>query len=221
MGRLIHSAAIVAGRFILSQCVRVQVLNRHCVPARGPFLLACTHLSHLEPFVVSSVLNRHIDWMARVEFFRNPLAAKLLRMVDSFPVNRQGVPVSAIRSALQRLGRGRIVGMFPEGGVATGTRAVIRGGAIKQGVCLIANRARVPIIPAVVIGTEKLNCVQPWLPMRRGRLWLSFGKPVMPVACQTSRRLARRILAERLQCRFVQAYRQLCQTCRIDDAMVP
>src|SRR6185295_5043437 len=81
----------------------------------GGYLLACSHVSHLDPFCLSGILPRRIGWMARIEFYRHPVIARLMRTVHAFPVNRQGVPVSAIREALERLERGEVVGVFPEG----------------------------------------------------------------------------------------------------------
>ena len=61
----------------------------------GGYILAPTHISHLEPFILSVIVKRKIDWMARVEFFRWRLFRWCLYRFDAFPVNRFGVPVSA------------------------------------------------------------------------------------------------------------------------------
>ena len=114
-----------------------------------------------------------------------------------------------------------IVGIFPEGGVAQGSESIFRGGIVKEGACLIAQRARVPIVPVVVLGTEKLNCVDPWLPMRRGKLWLNVGRPLDPILDISHRRSARKQLAGQLRQRFIETYQELLQTCRLDDTIAP
>ena len=66
--------------------------------------------------------------MTRIEFFRRPWIARLLQLVGSFPVNRQGVALPSIRTALSRLARGEVVGLFVEGEIKTGAdvlRAII------------------------------------------------------------------------------------------------
>lgn len=217
----VHQSAITAGQWILSQCIKTKLLNRHRADLEKPYIIACSHISHLEPFIVSCLLNRKIDWMARIEFFKHSWAARLLDCADSFSVNRQGVPVSTIRTSLDRLSQNRIVGIFPEGGVARGAENIFRGGIAKEGACLIAQRAGVPIVPIVVLGTEKLNCVDPWLPMRRGRLWINVGHPVQPILGVSCRRSARKMLAQRLRERFMLTYHELLHSCKLDDTIAP
>jgi 1-acyl-sn-glycerol-3-phosphate acyltransferase len=221
MGRIFHSAARLAGRFFLSQCIRTVVLHRRRIFMPGPFVVACTHVSHLEPFVFSCLFDRRIHWLARAEFFSHPLAACLLQGVEAISIDRNAVPVRAIRESIELARRGRIIGIFPEGGVVSGPDLAFRGGPIKAGACVISRRAAVPIVPVVMLGTESLNCVDPWLPMRRGRLWVNIGRPIFPPHDAPSPRAARRRMACALQREFISTYRELCQTCDVDESDVP
>jgi 1-acyl-sn-glycerol-3-phosphate acyltransferase len=170
MSQLGYCFATIIGRCIKHVTMRVHLIRPESAEREGPYLLACTHLSFLEPFVLSAVVRRPIGWMARIEFYSNRFAAWLLNWVDAFGVRRFGVPVSAIRTSINRLERGACIGICPEGGVANGKNSVIRGGPIKRGVCLISYRTGAPILPCVLLGTEKLNEVGPWIPYKRGRL---------------------------------------------------
>ena len=116
-------------RCTLRMGIRGMAMSRR----RGGYVLACSHVSHLDPFCLSALIPRKIGWMARIEFYRHPIIARLMRAVHAFPVNRQGVPVRAIREALARLDRGEVVGVFPEGEIKTGAESVLRGGPIKRG----------------------------------------------------------------------------------------
>src|SRR6266542_834156 len=91
------------GRFICYCTLNLHTLNTELVQREGPFILAITHLSHLEPFVMGALVERKIDWMTRKEFYRHKLFAWYLSHVDAFMVDRQGVPVSAIRTGIARL----------------------------------------------------------------------------------------------------------------------
>jgi 1-acyl-sn-glycerol-3-phosphate acyltransferase len=175
----------------------------------------------LEPFLVTVGLFRRIDWMTRIEFFRYRPVAWVLRSIGAYPVRRFGVPVSAIRTSIARLRHGRTVGVCPEGGVTVGRESVCRGGPIRGGASLIAVRAGVPIIPCVMLGTHKLNVVEPWLPLGRARVWMAFGQPVHPPADAPDRKAARRELNERLRRAFVALYTELRQQYHIDDRDVP
>jgi 1-acyl-sn-glycerol-3-phosphate acyltransferase len=200
--------------------LRAKTLRPELAEGSGGYVLACSHLSHIEPFIVGALVDRQIDWMSRIEFYRRWWSALFLHLIGAFPVNRQGVPVSALRTAIDRAGAGRVIGMFPEGGVVSGADSVCRGGKIKRGVCFIAYRANVPAVPCVVIGTDKLNAVGPWLPFRRARVWLAFGDPVW--ADRTLRpKIARQKMAEELERMYVALYRELLNAFKLDERPVP
>jgi 1-acyl-sn-glycerol-3-phosphate acyltransferase len=188
--------------FVYVCTMNLYVIGRKIPERRGPYILAVTHLSHMEAAFVSLIVRRHIDWVARIECFCNWFAAWLLRKLGAIEVNRQGVPVSTIRTSLERLRQGRVVGIFPEGGVTRGQASVCNGGPIKLGACLLACRAQVPIIPVVVVGIHELMRVEPWLPFRRAYTWMAFGNPIQPPAPGRTikeRREASRELGEQLR----------------------
>lgn len=209
------------GRWIYALSIKGEVLRREVPDRRGGYVLAVTHLSHLEPFVVTSVVPRKIDWMARIEFYRWRPFAWVLHAMDAFPVNRFGVPVSAIRTAIARARAGRVIGIFPEGGVATGKESACRGGPIKQGACLVALRAGVPIVPCVVLGTHMLNEFEPWLPFGRAKLWIAFGEPIEPVRDTLNRKAARRAMSRELGDAFCSLYQEMLRRYNIADRQIP
>ena len=223
MGDRFYTAFRLFGRFVTRQCLREFVLHRERSRRAGGYLLACTHVSHVEPMLISCLLDRHISWMARIEFFRVPALATLLRYTNSFCVNRQGVPVSAIRTAVRRATAGGIVGVFPEGGCRKGSDLVIRGGRIKQGICTIAMRAQVPIVPVVMLGTHKLNQIEAWLPGRYGQAWTAFGEPICPPPHppRSQRRRARQEFSVQLERAFVSLYHELLAHSNLLDEMTP
>lgn len=187
---------------------------------RGGYILACSHVSHLDPFCIGAMFPRRIGWMARIEFYRHPIAARLLRAVHAFPVNRQGVPVSAIREALRRLDRSEVVGVFPEGEIKVGVESVLRAGTIKRGVCLLAQRSGRPVLPCLVLGTEKLNAVGPWMPFLRGRMWIACGDFIEPVT-GLPRRAARAEMAARLEQALRELYAKTRREFALEDSVLP
>ena len=186
----------------------------------GGYVLACSHVSHLDPFCLGAMWPRRIGWMARIEFYRRAWSAWMLSAVHAFPVNRQGVPVRAIKAGLSRLARGEVVGVFPEGEIKSGAESVLRGGPIKRGVCLLAARTGCPVLPCIVLGTEKLNTVAPWLPFRRGRLWIFCGDFIEPVIA-ADRRAARAEMAARIEREFTRLYAEMRREFGLDDSALP
>jgi 1-acyl-sn-glycerol-3-phosphate acyltransferase len=216
-----YSAARAACGAVRVQCIRELVLHRERADRDGGFVLACTHLGHVEPFLASLLVRRRVHWMARSEFYRRWWAATALRLGGAVRVDRYGYSLPAVRRAIGLARQGRVVGIFPEGGVARGGQSVLRGGAFKHGVCTIAIRARVPVVPVVMLGTDRLARVEPWLPVRRGRVWTAFGPEVPPPERTGGNRAARAEMALRLGHEFRRAYAELLSAAGLVDGDVP
>jgi 1-acyl-sn-glycerol-3-phosphate acyltransferase len=134
-------------------------------------------------------------------------------------VNRQGIPVSAIRRAIEHARKGEVVGICPEGGRVMGRDAAFRGGRIKKGFCSVAIRSGVPVVPCVMLGTPELNRLKPWLPAKRARLWVAYGDPLEPP--QKSTRATREALRQQLSAAYVKLYHEMCTQFGVQDAAVP
>src|SRR5436309_10060017 len=107
-------------KLLFGYSARVHVIRYENANRNGAFLLAANHISHFDPFILSSIVRRKIDWMAMAEFFPYAVLGQFLRAVDAFPADRNRANRATIRSAIERLKGGRIVGMFPEGGIRDG-----------------------------------------------------------------------------------------------------
>lgn len=145
---------------------------------RGPFVLASNHISHFDPPVITSLLPFKVDWMAVVELFQHPVAAAYFRSVDAFPTDRSKADLRAVRTAIDRLKRGHVVGIYPEGGIRDGERSVLGGAPLKPGAATLAQMAGVPIVPCVVIGSDRLYNARNWRRFRHTPLWVAVGAPL-------------------------------------------
>ena len=215
-----YAVGRLAMRGVKFNTLRIHVIRPQAAERSGGYVLAPTHLSHLEPFILSIVMRRPIDWMTRIEFYRRRWTSALLHRTGAFPVRRQGVPVSTIRTALGRLQQGRVVGVFPEGGVATGIDSACRGGSIKHGAAMIAYRSNVPVLPCVVVGTHELNRVNPWIPFRRATLWIAFGEPLWPDLNERAKP-ARSRLAIQMQQQYQVLLREMVEQFQLDERSIP
>lgn len=221
MNRLFYTVFIWFGRSIFSLTMRLHLIRPE-LPERlpGGYVLALTHLGNVDPFCSSVLIRRPIRWMTRREFFRFRPIAWLLRQVGAFSVHRQGIPVSAIRTAIELAKDGQVVGICPEGGRTWGRDAVFRGGKIKQGVCSVAIRSGVPVVPCVMLGTPALNHIAPWLPTQSGKLWVAYGQPLHPPAGKSTR-AAREAFRNQITRAYMHLYQELCARFEVEDARVP
>ncbi|WP_309571205.1 lysophospholipid acyltransferase family protein [Deinococcus sp.] len=132
----------------------------HVPPPGTPLVIAANHVSGLDPFLVARALprGRYLQFMAKKELFL-PVIGWIIRTGGSFPVDRSGNDVGAIRTALRVLKDNGTVGIFPEG---------TRGGQeLHGGVALIAAKGRAPILPAGI--------------SKQGKRWVvRFGPPISP-----------------------------------------
>lgn len=194
---MLHAISRCFFRDVLRHTVRTRFLPG-ATDLEGGFILACNHPSHLDPFMVSLLVRRRVYWMARVEFFRTWWSAALLQMMGAFPVNRQGAVVNAIKKAISLVSKGCIVGIFPEGEVRRDCLSVLRGGAIKRGACLIAQRTGRPVVPCVILGTEALIWFRVYRLSKPCRLWVACGDPIY-ASRDLPRRDSRRIMGEEIE----------------------
>jgi 1-acyl-sn-glycerol-3-phosphate acyltransferase len=177
---LANRAAALSMKLLFGYSARVRVLRREEANYNCAFLLASNHISHFDPFIISSVVRRKIDWMAMAEFFPIPVLGHYLRAVDAFPADRHRADRKTIRTAIERLKGGRIVGVFPEGGIRDGARSLLQGAPLRPGATTLAHMAGVPVLPCVIVGSDRLYSAKSWLPMRRTPVWIAFGDLIPP-----------------------------------------
>jgi 1-acyl-sn-glycerol-3-phosphate acyltransferase len=206
--------------------LRRENANRTGGPARSAtasqagFLLAANHISHFDPFIISLLIGRKIDWMAMAEFFQPPVVGFLLRAVDAFPADRDRADRKTIRTAIERLKEGRIVGLFPEGGIRDGARSLLEGAPLRPGASTLAHLAGVPILPCVILGSDRLYSARRWLPLRRTPVWIAFGDPISHFP-ELAKSEARARIESELASSFKNLYVELQQTFRLTTDDLP
>src|SRR5438034_1990408 len=170
IGKIFHSianrAASLSMKVLFGYSSRIHVVGWDYTNRAGGFLLASNHISHFDPPIISSVVRRKIDWMAMAEFFAVPGLGHFLRAVDAFPAARDRADRKTIRSAIERLKDGRIVGVFPEGGIRDGACSLLEGAPLRAGAATPAHMAGVPIVPCVILGSDRLYGPRNWMPLQ-------------------------------------------------------
>ncbi len=150
------------------------------VPRRGGALIVGNHVHNSDPILMLSASPRPILWMAKEEVWDLPVLRWFASQAGAFPVKRGTFDRDAIRTAVDTIREGLLVGMFPEG-----TRSM--SGGLKQpfaGASLVALRAGAPIIPCVIVGSSDLplNGSKAGRSARRGcipRVEVWFGEPFL------------------------------------------
>lgn len=168
-------------RVIFLFTARVRIVFYHPLPPRGGVIVASNHISHFDPPLIGAFLPRRIDWMAMEELFGHPLMQRYLTGLNVISVNRSGGDRTALRVAARRLEEGRCVGIFPEGGIRDGAASIVNGAPMKQGLALLSSLSGAPIVPCVILGSDRLYHKKNWLAWRRAPVWIGFGPPIEPL----------------------------------------
>lgn len=167
-------------RALLSPFVRVRVLHPERARRAGGCLLACNHISHFDPPLISARIGRKIDWMATAGLFSNRFLGAWLRAADTFPVDRSKADRASVRTALDRLAKGRMVGLFPEGGIRDGAASILGGASMIPGPGALAQISGAPLLPCLILGSDRLYAKHSYRPFRRVTVWIGFGEPLPP-----------------------------------------
>ena len=151
------------------------------VPEQGSLLVVGNHLSNMDPGLLSASFPRQIQFMAKNGLFTNPIARRFFLAYGAFPIAENGKEFSSIQKSLDILGKGGVVGMFPEGG-----RNPSGLGKAMLGAGMIAIRSGVPILPVAITGTENLSH---WIRVcyPTGSLNVKIGKPFSVTTYKTKK----------------------------------
>lgn len=86
------------------------------IPSAGPLIVCCNHRSVIDPLLLAVPFRRQLRFMAKSELFEEHgrLAAWFLRTAGAFPVQRDKGDASSLRTALEILDAGGVLGIFPQ-----------------------------------------------------------------------------------------------------------
>ena len=100
---------------------RLQVRGADQLPAAGPVLLLINHDSAWDPVVVGvAVRSRPVLALARSSLWDNRLLGGILDRMGQIPLERGRADLTALSAAVEHLGLGHCVEIFPEGTVSRG-----------------------------------------------------------------------------------------------------
>ncbi|WP_313566644.1 lysophospholipid acyltransferase family protein [Mobilicoccus sp.] len=158
--------------------LRFRVTGHENIPRKGGAVTVINHLSYLDftyAGLAAQPSGRLIRFMCKDTIFDHPIAGPLMRGMKHIPVDRENGSAS-FRLALKALKDGELVGVFPEATISRSFELK----EFKSGAVRMAQAARVPMIPIVLWGSQRV-----WTkgrPKRLGRtntpISLDVGTPI-------------------------------------------
>lgn len=150
------------------------------VPESGGAILASNHLAVSDSFFLPLVIKRKIAFLGKSEYFtgkgiKGYATKSFMAGVGTIPVHRGGGRASeaALRTGLQVLNSGGLLGIYPEGTRSVDGR-LYRG---KTGGARMAIEAGVPIIPLAMVGTDVAQPIGQKVP-KRANIGVRIGPAV-------------------------------------------
>ncbi len=176
---------------------RIRVSGVDHVPATGPAIVVCNHISALDGVALALVVGRDrrrmIRFLAGAEFFRTRMFGWALRTYRQIPVRRGEGDSGALDEAIRTVRSGALAGVFAEGRVNPRPEQGLQRG--RRGAARIAIASGAPVVPVGIWGTHRrypkqgLHAHRPWRP----KLGLAFGPPVVPEGAVASSADAQRL----------------------------
>lgn len=169
----------VVGPF-MNRVFRPWVVGLDNIPEHGGAIIAGNHLSVIDSFLMPLTIDRRVYYLAKSDYFTGPgLKGRLVRWfflgVGQLPMDRSGGAASSqsLSAALDKLAEGQLIGIYPEG-TRSPDGKLYRG---RTGVARMVLDARVPVVPCVMVDTEKIMPIGRRIP-RVGRIGIRFGEPL-------------------------------------------
>jgi 1-acyl-sn-glycerol-3-phosphate acyltransferase len=188
VAELVYPAVIGLARTVFRvQGLRFTMEGTEHVPREGGAVMVINHIGYLD-FTYAGLAalpaKRLVRFMAKREVFDHRITGPLMRGMHHISVDREAGSAS-FREALTALKNGEIVGVFPEATISRSFQLK----EFKAGAVRMAAAARVPLLPAVIWGSQRV-----WTkdhPKRLGRtrtpITVRIGEPltVLPKADMT------------------------------------
>ena len=131
---------------------RLRVDGREHLPKTGGALIVANHQSYADIPLLAAACPRHLSFLARKSLQRSDALAFIMRECGAVQIERGVNDRAALREMVERLSRGGLMAIFPEGTrTEDGTVGEFKGGAL-----LAARKAGVPIIPAAIQGSDMI-----------------------------------------------------------------
>ncbi len=173
--QLFYRGVRLTSRIIAAVTFGFRTEGQHHLDFEGGGMLLSTHQSLLDPVLIGMVPNRRLNFLARKTLFKNSLLGFLIGLLDAIEIDRERGGLAGLREMLNRLQKGEMVLLFPEGTRSSDGEI----GNLKPGFIPVARRSQVPLIPIAIVGAYDCLPKGAKIPTRQP-IAVVFGQPIPP-----------------------------------------
>ncbi len=165
---------------IVKAIFRPWIVGRGHVPAEGAAILASNHLSFVDSVFLPLMIDRPVSFLAKSDYFtgrgiKGWATRIFMKATGQLPIDRSGGKASeaSLNTGLQVLGRGDLLGIYPEG-TRSPDGKLYRG---RTGIARMALEAKVPVVPVIMVDTDTMMPIGTRMP-RIARVGVVIGEPL-------------------------------------------
>jgi acyl-[acyl-carrier-protein]-phospholipid O-acyltransferase/long-chain-fatty-acid--[acyl-carrier-protein] ligase len=125
---------------------RIRIVGHGRVPLRGPALLVCNHMSHVDGFLVGACVQRFVRFLVYRPYYEKPMLRWFLSRIHAIPVAAGRDSLASLDRARKELEDGHVVCIFAEGEISRTANLL----PFRRGLERIAGGLDVPIIPVYI-----------------------------------------------------------------------
>jgi 1-acyl-sn-glycerol-3-phosphate acyltransferase len=185
-----YAAVMAVATPVVRWWARLTVVGQELLPTSGPTVLMVNHDSAWDPVVVGvAARRRQIRALAKSSLWKVAPMGWVLDRMGQIPIERGRGDLAALSAAIDHLGRGQCVGVFPEGTVSRGRQMPSLSGAGRLGLAVPGTR---------VLGVRITGAVDIVRFPHRPRIRVEFFEPAggQPMPGETAIALTRRVMTE-------------------------
>jgi len=165
---------------IVKAIFRPWIVGRANIPTEGAAILASNHLSVSDSVFLPLMIDRRMSFLAKSDYFTGKgikgwATRMFMKGTGQIAIDRTGGKASeaSLNTGLQVLGRGDLLGIYPEG-TRSPDGKLYRG---RTGIARMALEAHVPVVPVVMVDTDAVMPIGRTIP-RVGRVGMVIGEPL-------------------------------------------
>lgn len=155
--------------------VRVTVQGRELLDKDASYIFVTNHQSYVDIPVLMQAIPNRIRFIYKKQLSKIPIFGWGMYLSGYIPIDRTNVRTAlvSLRKAAEKVKKGTSIVIFPEG-----TRSIDGSlGDFKKGMFVLADEAKVDIVPVTIDGTYKILSRDKFK-MRSGHVKVTFDKPM-------------------------------------------
>jgi 1-acyl-sn-glycerol-3-phosphate acyltransferase len=160
-------------RSVINLIARVDIQGYQNIPGEGGFVIATNHLGRLDVSLLFYALDGDFILPIAEKYEHHWLYGPIGNAMGGLWLDRFNADIQSIREILVRMKAGGILVIAPEG-TRSKTETMAEG---KPGVAYLAMKARVPIVPVGLVGTEDRVIIEQLKQFKKSEIEIIVGEP--------------------------------------------